>query len=306
MRVALAVVQGEGVQRQRGDVHQQPFAGGGAGVAVVAAEVEDERVERQPGEGEAAGIAPVEAAEAVQQRGGDEQRPHRTAGGEEDCQPGLKAIDEFDAAEEEERGRGEIVLRLVAALALVQPGSSEHGEGDGGEAGGVAVGEEGGKEARGEGHIDDGDGEDARRRVRFVVRAGAVGVLDKGEEEGADGNQRRRPCVRQGEQRQGDGGGVGGDGAAAQADGFPQRHRFARRPPPAEDVGAAAGGDEEGDAKRALQQGFAVGGEAVAGKEDDQHGGGERQRGLTRDVVAETQAEVIGGAGFHQPHGGRP
>ena len=198
------------------------------------------------------------------------------------------------------------MLRLVAALAVVQPGGGEHGESDGGEAGGVVVGEEGGEEARGEGHIDDGDGEDARRRVRFVMLAGAVGVLDEGEKEGCYGNQRRGPFWRQGEERQGNSGAVGGDGAAALANGFPGRHGFARVLPPAEDVGAAAGGDDEGNAERALQQGFAVGGEAVGGDEDEQGEGSEGESGLARGRVREAQAEVVHGAGFEQPDGGRP
>ena len=61
VRVVFAAVQGEGVQGEGGEVYQQPFAAG-AVVLVVAAEDEQQRVERQPGEGEAAGVAPVEAA----------------------------------------------------------------------------------------------------------------------------------------------------------------------------------------------------------------------------------------------------
>ena len=62
MRVALAARQGQGVQGDGGEVHQQPFAAGGTGGMVVAAEVEHDGIERQPDEGEAAGVAPVEAA----------------------------------------------------------------------------------------------------------------------------------------------------------------------------------------------------------------------------------------------------
>ena len=62
VRVVFAAVQGEGVQGKGGEVHQQPFAAGGKGGVVVVAEDEEQRVERQPGEGEAAGVAPVEAA----------------------------------------------------------------------------------------------------------------------------------------------------------------------------------------------------------------------------------------------------
>ena len=62
VRVVFAARQGEGVQGEGGEVHQQPFAAGGTGGMVVAAEVEHDGIERQPDEGEAAGVAPVEAA----------------------------------------------------------------------------------------------------------------------------------------------------------------------------------------------------------------------------------------------------
>ena len=160
------------------------------------------------------------------------------------------------------------------------------------------IGKEHGEAAAEEGQRVEGYGIDARRRMRFVVFAGAVGVLDEGEEEGGRSDEWRGPFWRQGEQRQGNGGAVGGDGAAALADGFPERHGVARALPPAEDVGAAAGGDDEGNAERALQQGFAVGGEAVGGDEDEQGEGGEGESCLARGRVREAQAEVVHGAGF--------